>query len=446
MPTDAATMPAAAAATEAPAASAAPEAPAATGDEDSSFGGSSGDAATEWSAAGGEMPAAGGDMPAMDFGGGFGFGSSSDVKLQYSDDNPSSYSNIFNNAKTDITEADQTRLIASLKALSQRDVSVVDTESVINYMAVHNFLCNGDSYTGMMVHNYYLYEEDGVLSMIPWDYNLGYGGFSGGTGTSVVNTSISQLVSNSTGSDRPMAYWIMASDEYMAEYYAAYQEFIDTVFASGWFEQEIDRVIAMIDPYVKEDPTAFCTYEEFLKGSETLKNFCIKRAQSVQNQLDGNNTQVDGSDLDIASMGNMDNGGGGGGFNMPSRSGDEASTEGGDVTAAEGGNTAQAAADDASAGSSGGQAATEEAPAADPAVTEEAPAADPAATGDAPDADPAATEENPDAAAAEAERTRPASRTSSTSRTSTDTWTWLIICLAALVVALIIAKCFRTNR
>ena len=31
-----------------------------------------------------------------------------------------------------------------------------------------------------MIHNYYLYEEDGQLSMIPWDYNLAFGGFSAG--------------------------------------------------------------------------------------------------------------------------------------------------------------------------------------------------------------------------------------------------------------------------
>lgn len=145
------------------------------------------------------------EMPNMDFGGFGGFGSSSDVKLQYSNDNPSSYSNIFNNAKTDITAADQTRLIASIKALNEGDVSVVDTDSVIRYMAVHNFLCNGDSYTGMMAHNYYLYEENGVLSMIPWDYNLGYGGFSGDNATSTVNTTISRLVSMGNDSDRPMA-------------------------------------------------------------------------------------------------------------------------------------------------------------------------------------------------------------------------------------------------
>lgn len=43
-----------------------------------------------------------------------------------------------------------------------------DVHDVIRYFVVHNF----DSYTGSMIHNYYLYEEDGALSMIPWDYTL----------------------------------------------------------------------------------------------------------------------------------------------------------------------------------------------------------------------------------------------------------------------------------
>src|SRR5699024_10997211 len=109
------------------------------------------------------------------FGGRFGM-SSSDVKLQYIDDELESYSNIWYNAKTNITEADQNRLIESLKKLSSGEniESVVDIEQVIRYFVVHNFVCNDDSYTGMMVHNYYLYEKDGQLAMIPWDYNLGF--------------------------------------------------------------------------------------------------------------------------------------------------------------------------------------------------------------------------------------------------------------------------------
>lgn len=262
-------------------------------------------------------------------GGGFGMGSS-DVKLQYIDDDPSSYANILNNAKTDVTEADQTRLIASLKALSTGDASVVDTEAVIRYMAVHNFLCNDDSYTGRMVHNYYLYEEDGVLSMIPWDYNLAYGTMNGGgNATSSINTGIDSLVNVGSSGDRPMADWITASDEYTTQYHAVYQEFISSFFDSNWFTEEIDRVTAMISPHVQNDPTAFCTYEEFLTGAETLKQFCLRRAQSITNQLHGDSTPVDAADLNLSDMGTMSNGRGGwGGFGQSGEgSGRSGSTE-----------------------------------------------------------------------------------------------------------------------
>ncbi len=81
--------------------------------------------------------------------------------------------------QSDITEADQNRLMESLQKLSNSEdlESVVDIEQVIRYFVVHNFVCNDDSYTGMMVHNYYLYEDEGQLSMIPWDYNRGFGTF-----------------------------------------------------------------------------------------------------------------------------------------------------------------------------------------------------------------------------------------------------------------------------
>ena len=43
----------------------------------------------------------------------------------------------------------------------------------------------------------------------------------------------------------------------------------------------------MIAPYVKKDPTAFCSYEDFLTGADTIREFCLLRAESVRGQLDG---------------------------------------------------------------------------------------------------------------------------------------------------------------
>jgi spore coat protein CotH len=38
-------------------------------------------------------------------------------------------------------------------------------------MAVSTAWSNLDSYQGSLAHNYYLYEQDGVFSLLPWDYN-----------------------------------------------------------------------------------------------------------------------------------------------------------------------------------------------------------------------------------------------------------------------------------
>lgn len=280
----------------------------------------------------GEKSGFGGGMPNMGgggFGGGFGMGSS-DVKLQYIDDDADSYSNIFNNAKTTVNTADQNRLIRSLKALSeQSDIeSTVNVEEVIHYFVVHDFLCNGDSYTGQMIHNYYLYEEEGQLSMIPWDYNLAYGSFMGGMGSSSVNSPIDTPVSGGM-SDRPMIAWIFDSEEYTEQYHELFGEFLDSVD----FAQLVSDTAALIDEYVEKDPTKFCTYDEFKAGVEAISKFCTLRAESVSGQLDGtipsttegqqadSSALVDDSELNSSDMGSMGGGGGFGGFGGGQRGG-----------------------------------------------------------------------------------------------------------------------------
>lgn len=269
----------------------------------------------------------GGDMKGGNMGGGMG---SSDVKLQYIDDDPESYSNIWDNAKTDITQADQTRLIQSLRKLSDGEdlESVVDVEQVIRYFVVHNFVCNDDSYTGMMVHNYYLYEQDGQLSMIPWDYNLGFGTFSAGDATAAVNTPIDAPVSGSSGEDRPMWNWILSDERYTQLYHQYFAEFLSSVDIQGI----IDQAYELIRSYVEKDPTAFYTYEEFELGVDTLRQFCQLRSQSISMQLDSGETTADmgyadASAITLSDMGSMGGGMGGGSGEQPQMPNREAGTE-----------------------------------------------------------------------------------------------------------------------
>ena len=258
----------------------------------------------------GEVPEMGGGM-----GGGM-MGGSSDVLLVYTDDDYDSYANIFDNAKTDVSNADKDRLIDALQALGEGgDVSdCVDIESVISYFVAHNFVCNFDSYTGSMIHNYYLYEDGGLLSMLPWDYNLAFGGFMGSSDAeALVNWSIDDPTSDGDTESRPMLAWIFESEEYTELYHAAFAEFIESVFTSGEFERLFDETVELISPYVERDPTKFCTYEEFELGAETLREFCLLRAESIGYQLAGEDVTVDASGLDISAMGSMNNTAGGGG-------------------------------------------------------------------------------------------------------------------------------------
>ncbi len=261
-------------------------------------------------------------------GGGMGGGTngSDDVSLIYSDDEYSSYQNIFDNAKTDVSDSDKDRLIASLKKLNNNEDidDVVDVDEVIRYFVVHNFVCNFDSYTGSMIHNYYLYEKDGQMSMIPWDYNLAFGGFQGAqNASSLVNYPIDTPVSGGTVDSRPMLAWIFASDEYTEEYHELFSEFIENYFDSDYIPNLIESTKAMIAEYVEKDPTKFCTYEEFESGVTALKEFCTLRAESISGQLDGtipstsdgqtaaSSSLIKAENLNISDMGTMNNGNGG---------------------------------------------------------------------------------------------------------------------------------------
>ena len=269
------------------------------------------------------------EMGGGNFAGGSG---SADVLLQYIDDDPDSYSNIFDNAKTSCSEADKARLIAALKTLSGEDASsAVDVDMVIRYFVAHNFVLNFDSYTGSMIHNYYLCEKGGQLQMIPWDYNLAFGGFqSSGGATALVNYPIDTPVSGGSIDERPMLAWIFADEEYTALYHQYFAEFIAEFFDSGYFSDMMDSVKDMIAPYVQQDPTKFCTYEEFETGIDTLKAFCLLRAESISAQLSGaigstSDTQdeatlIDAGSLQISDMGSM---GGGMGKNIGNSIGDD---------------------------------------------------------------------------------------------------------------------------
>ncbi len=218
-----------------------------------------------------------------------------DVHLRYTNDDFDSYDNIFRHAKFDLTDADKQRVIDALKVLSTGEnlETAIHVDEVLRYFTVQVFVVNMDSYLGKTGHNYFLYEEGGVLSILPWDYNLAFATYSLGMpdpindSTLYVNSPINTPASGEIMRNRPLYHNLMKNNEYYAQYHEHFDFLIESYFESGYFEDFVGNTRDMIAPFVEKDPTAFCSYEDFLLGTDTIQNFCLLRAKSVRGQLDG---------------------------------------------------------------------------------------------------------------------------------------------------------------
>ncbi|MBR2476644.1 MAG: CotH kinase family protein [Clostridia bacterium] len=247
--------------------------------------------------------------------GGFGArGSGNGANLNYIDDNPDSYSAIWNSAKTSVDDAAKLRVVEALKNIgtSTNIEKYMDVDNILRYMAVHNFAVNEDSLSGGMAHNYYLYESGGKLNILPWDYNLAFGGMHSRDASSMVNDPIDDSYSSTTFFDP-----LLNTEAYRAKYHEYYNELISGYFDSGRFDATYNRIRSQIDELVKADPTAMYSYDEYVMAADMLYDVLKFRAESVRGQLAGtipsttegqrtdSSALVDASSIDINIMGQM---------------------------------------------------------------------------------------------------------------------------------------------
>ena len=147
-----------------------------------------------------------------------------------------------------------------IKALNEKtDIeSVLDIDSALKYIAANTVLGSYDSYSGQFAQNYYLYEQNGKFTVIPWDYNMSFGGFGqGGNATAIdLDTPVSGISMES----RPLINNLLSVSEYKEKYYQYVEEL------TAYLEKMPERVTALaaiIRPYVEADPTKFTTMEKF---------------------------------------------------------------------------------------------------------------------------------------------------------------------------------------
>ena len=242
--------------------------------------------------------------------------------LNYTDDALDSYDTIWEGEVTDTTKADHERVVTALRSIAAgTDLETyMDVDNLLKYMAVHAFVVNEDSLSGNMAHNYYLYESGGRLNLLPWDYNLSFGGMGGGSNaSSVINDPIAEPFSGTDFFDA-----LLADETYRARYCAYLQQLAEAYADGGGLDAFYTRVRGQIDTLVESDPTAFYTYDEYVAAAEMLYQVVQLRAASVAGQTAGtipdtadgqrsSDALVSAEGIDLSIMGTMSTGGAMGG-------------------------------------------------------------------------------------------------------------------------------------
>ena len=237
--------------------------------------------------------------------------------LNYTDEELDSYSVIWEGEIGDTGKQDHRRVVTALKNISEGvDLEeYLDVDNVLKYMAVHTFSVNLDSLSGNMTHNYYLYEYDGKLNILPWDYNLAFGGMGVQSASEMVNKAIDTPFQGTEFFDA-----LLENEEYLSVYHEYMRRLAEEYVLGGKFEETFQRIRTQIDDLVEADPTAFYSYEEYDAAADMLCLAVTLRAESIQGQLDGtipsteegqradSSSMVDAPGIDLNRMGAFDRG------------------------------------------------------------------------------------------------------------------------------------------
>lgn len=246
------------------------------------------------------------------------------TNLVYTSDAISDYSVLRDSAVLSTTDdEDFLKLIAMMKALKDGTgiEETLDVDEVLRYFAVNTFLVNLDSYASSLKHNYYLYEQDGVFQILPWDLNLSFAGFQAGSAASAINSPIDTPVSD-TLDNSPLIASLLAVDEYKELYHSYLRQLVAQEITNGAFEAEVARADALIAGAVKSDATAFVTYEQYQASLPVLVQFAQDRSSSIMAQLAGKQpnttTGTLATSVNLAALGSQ---AGGGNMGAPGQAG-----------------------------------------------------------------------------------------------------------------------------
>ena len=246
-------------------------------------------------------------------------------QLQYRGDRIEDYPSIEPESNEDTT--DHAAFLNFVRVLGREPVAmfgtVMNVDEILRYLAVTTVLVNLDSYLGMG-HNFFLYEQDAVFDIIPWDLNEAFGNFTCGCDRDgLIHFRIDEPTCGPPA-ERPLVGNLLSDPAYLATYHDYLREVIEGPFSWATMEPRIRETAALIRPYVEADTTKFFSTEMFEQSLDEdvgagrrssvlgLGTFVRERTASVAEQLAGTrDAGGDGRGGCQGQRGGMNPGGGG---------------------------------------------------------------------------------------------------------------------------------------
>jgi len=141
---------------------------------------------------------------------------------------------------------------------------VLDVDGILRFLAVSVITVHLDNYIGMG-HNYYLYEDNGKFTVVPWDLNMAFGTFGMGPNQGGVGNVDLYIDEPTTGAlaDKPLVARLFAHKPYLDRYHQYLEQLLKGGFAEGVIEARIDEIAELIRPFVEADELKFYSIEEF---------------------------------------------------------------------------------------------------------------------------------------------------------------------------------------
>lgn len=133
----------------------------------------------------------------------------------------------------------------------------IDMDMYLKYLAANTTMQNWDTY-GRMTHNFYLYNDNGKFTWIPWDNNETFDDNAGGGGPggsmSALEFDFSSLSSTPYGTQGdvawPMIEYIYGDAVYKTKYDDYIDDFIYSSFATSSLTSRFNTAHDLIAPYV----------------------------------------------------------------------------------------------------------------------------------------------------------------------------------------------------